>query len=112
MLDAVRAMLSMSTVRGDDRYASVRRPSVSPSVHPSARRLSQHGPTAAKPQEISIDCCTVGVRRVNAGSATLSAYVVAEHRDLISLRRSQTKSRRSRVAGKKSGKLFFPLHLR
>jgi len=31
-------------------------------------------------QEISIDCCTAGVMRLaNAGSATLSAYVVAEH---------------------------------
>ena len=26
-------------------------------------------------QEISIDCCSSGVRWVNAGSATLSAYV-------------------------------------
>ena len=53
-------------------------------------RLSQHGLTAADPllqvcccgpggQEISIDCCSSGVRRANAGSAPLSAYVVAEH---------------------------------
>ena len=47
--------------------------------------VSQQGPTAANPlldvcccgpggQEISIDCCSSGVRRANAGSATLSAY--------------------------------------
>ena len=53
-------------------------------------RLSQHGLTAADPllqvcccgpggQEISIDCCSSDVRRANAGSGTLSAYVVAEH---------------------------------
>jgi len=58
--------------------------------------LSQHGPTAAKPllqvcccgpsrQEISISCCTAGVRRPNAGSATLSAYILAERR-LVCLR--------------------------
>ena len=35
-------------------------------------------------QKISIDCCTAGVRRTNAGSATLSAYVVAE-RGLVKL---------------------------
>ena len=29
----------------------------------------------ASGQEISIDCCSSGVRLVNAGSATLSAYV-------------------------------------
>ena len=32
-------------------------------------------------QEISIDCCTM--RRANAGSVTLSAYVVAEHTLLL-----------------------------
>jgi len=48
--------------------------------------LSQHGRTAANTelqvcccgpggQEISIDCCSIGVRRANAGSSTLSAYV-------------------------------------
>jgi len=31
-------------------------------------------------QEILIDCCSSGVRRTNAGSAALSAYVVAERR--------------------------------
>jgi len=35
-------------------------------------------------QKISIDCCTAGVRRTNAGSATLSVYVVAE-RGLVKL---------------------------
>jgi len=30
--------------------------------------------------EISVDCCSSGLRRANVGSATLSAYVVAEHR--------------------------------
>jgi len=27
-----------------------------------------------------MDCCTAGVQRANAGSATLSAYAPAEHR--------------------------------
>jgi len=34
-------------------------------------------------QKISIVCCTAGVRQANAGSATLSAYVVAEHRLIV-----------------------------
>ena len=48
--------------------------------------LSQHGPTAANPlqqvcfcgscgQQTSIDYCSSSVRRTNAGSATLSAYI-------------------------------------
>ena len=31
-------------------------------------------------QEMSIDFCTADVQRVNAGSATLSAYVIAGYR--------------------------------
>jgi len=49
---------------------------------------SQYGPTAANPllhvcccrlggQEISIACCSSGMRRANAGSAKLSAYVAS-----------------------------------
>ena len=48
--------------------------------------LSQYGLTAAKPllqvcrcgpggQKISIDCCSSNVRRANAGSATMPAYI-------------------------------------
>jgi len=36
-------------------------------------------------QEISIVCCTAGVRPAKAGSATLSAYEVAEHRLLVAI---------------------------
>jgi len=63
---------------------STKRYGVRPSVRPVC--LSQHGPIAANPmlqvcccgpggQEISIDCDSSGMRRANAGSATLSAYV-------------------------------------
>jgi len=34
--------------------------------------------------EISVDCCSSGLRRANVGSATLSAYVVAEQTCYIS----------------------------
>jgi len=63
----------------------MKRYSVHLSVRPSVR-LSQRGPAAAGAllrvrccgpggQEISIDCFSSGVRRANAGSATLSADV-------------------------------------
>jgi len=50
-------------------------------------RLSRHGPTATNPL-LQVCCCRkyrlIAARRANAGSATLSAYVVAEHRPVIS----------------------------
>jgi len=66
-------------------YETLLRPSVRPSICllcPSVlsgprKRVCCCGSGG---QEISIDCCTAGVRRANAGSAALSAYVVAEHR--------------------------------
>ena len=62
-------------------YETVRCLSIYPSIC-----LSQHQPTAENPllqvccsgpsgEETSIDWCSSGVRRANAGSATLSAYV-------------------------------------
>ena len=59
-------------------YETVRCPSVCPSVCPSkgpqqqirCGRFAAVGP--------AIDCCTAGVWRANAGSATLSAYVTSD----------------------------------
>jgi len=58
------------------------RPSVCLSVCPIR---SPHAAAAglllwARRVEIFIDCCTAGMQRMNAGSATFSANVVAEHR--------------------------------
>jgi len=55
---------------------SVKRYGIRPSVCPSMRH-SFCGPGG---QEILIDCCSSGVQWANAGSATLSAYVVAGRR--------------------------------
>ena len=52
------------------------RPSVCPSMGPrAANPLLQVCCCGPSQQEMSIDCCNSGVRRPNAGSATLSAYV-------------------------------------
>ena len=74
--------------------AFTKRYGVRPSVCPSMA----HIPAAANPplqvcccgpggQETSNDCCSSGVRRANAGSATLSAYVDSYgHRLVICIR--------------------------
>ena len=68
----------------------MKRYGVRPSVHLSVPAWAHSSKYAAAGlllwapggQDISIDCCSSGVRRANAGSATLSVYVtlVAEHR--------------------------------
>jgi len=58
--------------------------SVRPSLCPYSGPLQKPADAGLLLQKISIDCCTAGVRRTNAGSATLSAYVVAE-RGLVKL---------------------------
>jgi len=67
-------------------YETVRRPSVRPFFCPSTMCPQQQTRCCCglSGQEISIDCWSSGVRRANAGSATLLAYVgIAEHRPVV-----------------------------
>ena len=64
----------------------MKRYGVGPSVCPLALRYGPVGPTAANPllqvcccglggQDVSFNCYSSGMRRANAGSASLAAYV-------------------------------------